>query len=396
MPIPVDGTSLSTYALAALDDAIDYIGGSVEANGIWIYCPSPAGATAATVTVADTSLTLTITGGASAGTSTFDLSSAAYDTITELVAGINALTGKWVAGAICNGSATSGDLVTTGALSCLGSTNEVTLKIVDNYGLTALINRATDFIERYCGRRFLSRSYDRAQYIGNGREKLVIRDFPLSRVFRVSEGRTNTFYVTNTSAVSFAAVEISATTLYLNADGTVTELTLSPYTTIADVVTAINAVSGWTATQIAGGTRKATYTSSDGSTAVSELLPMPAQRCKSPNVAYVEMPDTDLDDYSIVGGGADEDRDSGMLYRVGGWINGETYYIDYVAGYSTVPAALGEACLMLVKYAKEKASRDSGVSSESLGDYSYSLRDFKDALPADILGELKFFRSFVM
>jgi hypothetical protein len=385
--------SLSNYALTTLAAASDYIGGTPQVNGIWIYCPSPTGSTAATVTVAENSISLVITGGASAGTSTFDLTAAAYDTITELVAGINALTGKWVAGAMCNGSASSSDLIVTGALSCLGSANEITLRIADNYGLTELINRATDFIERYCGRRLMSRSYDRAQYVGRGYDKLILRDYPVSRVFRISEGETNSFSVTNTSAVSFATVEVTATKVRLNADGTVTEKTISDYATIADVVAVINTVSGWSAVQLAGATRKAYYTGSDGSTKVSELLPMPAQRCMSPNVAYVEMPDSDVSDYSLYLGGGDTERDAGMLYRVGGWTSGVTYYIDYVAGFSTAPACLEEACLMLVKYAKDKMSKDGVLQSETMADYSYNMGVMGNTFSKDMMEQIGMFRA---
>jgi len=393
--------SLSAYALTSLAAARDYIGGVPETNGIWIYCPA-AGATAATAEISDTLLTLIITGGASAATKTFDLTAAANDTITELVAAINAYAlpatptavYPWKAGAITNGSALSTDLIVTGAQSALGAANELTLRIDDNYGLTELINRSSDFIEKYCGRRFKTRSYDRVPYVGNGRPAMVLRQYPVTRVYRVSAGRTNAFYVTNTTAVNFATVEVDSTKVRLNADGTVSDKTLATYATINLLIAAINATSGWTATLVAEGTRCPYYTGSDGTTKVSELIPMPAQRCMSPNVAYVEVPDDDIDDYQVIGGGMDEDRDAGMLYRAGGWANGETFLIDSVCGFSTIPSCLEEACLMLVKYAKDKASHSSDIQSEGLGDYQYSIGVLGNTFGKEMLDQIKMFRAF--
>lgn len=385
--------SIGQYALVNLAAAKTYLGDIPRKSGLWLYCPSPTGATAATAEVTATTLVLIITGGASAGTTTITFSDSDSDTISELIDKINALTGKWVAGAICNGSASSTDLVVTGAQSALGSASELTLLIEDNYGVERAIDRATDFIERFCNRKFYTRTYSREQYQGSGREALVLRNYPVTRVFRVSAGVTNTFSVTNTTAKNFASVEVNATTLKINADGTVTSFTLSSYATINLLIAAINATSGWTATLIAEGTRSATYTGAGGS-AVSEIVPMPAQRCLSPNVGYVQVTDDDIDDYWISGGGTDEDRDSGILIRAGGWSRLELFFVDYIAGYSTVPAALEEACLMLIKHARDRQSHDTNVSHESLGDYSYTLRDLKEALPESVRNEVSLFRAF--
>lgn len=388
--------SVGAYALTSLQAARDYLGSVPAKPGIWIYSPSPTGATAATVEVSDTTLTLTITGGASAGTSTFTLGAAAYDTLTELVAGINALTGKWLAGVIYNGAAASTDLVAAGSQSALGAANELTLLIEDNYGIERLVDRATGAIEFYCGRIFKTRSYDREFYSGSGRPYLTLRQYPVTRVFRVSAGWTNAFSVTNTTAKNFAAVDISPTVLRLIADGVSTSKTLSDYATIGDLITAINAVAGWTASAIANTDRAATYTGSDGSTKVGEIFPMPAQRCKSPNVAYVQVWDEELDDYYIIGGGRDENNDAGILSRAGNWRRGETYIIDYIAGYTTIPSALEEACLMLIKYGRDKTEHDGSVSSESLGDYSYTLGDLTRAWPEAMRQQVAMFRAIRM
>jgi hypothetical protein len=376
--------SVGTYALTTSADAAAYLGGYPQVNSFWALY-SGANATA-TIQINDNSVVLV-----DSTTTTIDTTAAAYDTITELIAKINTVSG-WTSGLIGVGAALGVDLVTTGALSA--KSTEQTIQIYDVYGVEKLVDRATDFIERYCGRKFKTRSYDRVQYTGNGGELLILNQYPVTRVFRVSEGMTNTFYVTNTTATNFATVEVNATQLRLNADGALTNLTLSTYATINLLIAAVNATSGWTATLVAEGTRCPYYTGSDGSTKVAELIPMPAQRCMSPNVAYVQVPGDDVDDYWIMAGGLDEDRDAGMLMREGGWVNGEIYLVDAICGWTTIPAALEEACLMLVKYARDKMSKDGVLQGEGLGDYNYQMGVMCNTFNKDMLDQIKLFRAF--
>lgn len=49
----------------------------------------------------------------------------------------------------------------------------------DNDLLTSLINAATDFIERYCDRRFLKTTYTNEIYDGNGANKLLLKQYPV-------------------------------------------------------------------------------------------------------------------------------------------------------------------------------------------------------------------------
>lgn len=66
-------------------------------GGFTLRHDGSAGATAATSEVKDDTLSLVITSGANAGTSAFDLTSANFDSITELVSAINALGTGWTA-----------------------------------------------------------------------------------------------------------------------------------------------------------------------------------------------------------------------------------------------------------------------------------------------------------
>jgi hypothetical protein len=251
--------------------------------------------------------------------------------------------------------------------------------------LTALIDRATGFMERYCGRKFKTRTYTREVYYGTGFPRILLNNYPVTSVGRVSSGRTNAFYIKNTTATNNASIEITATALKYTADGTTVSLTLASYATINLLISALNLVAGWSATLIttAAGTRKAT-----------DLLPRPAMYCMSPNVCYGEIPNSELSDYSIIDPG--EDVNCGALESSYGWTKGEEYFVDYTAGYATIPYALEEACLLLVAYRYRQKDQDTSLKSESLGDYSYSLRDMKAGIPDDLKSLIDAYRRFVL
>ena len=375
---------LSPYSLTTLDEAKSYIGRPPLKDALWLYC-SASDATAATATVSDTALTLVITGGTSAGTSTFTFSSSSYNTISELVAGINAATG-WAAGAIYHSDGDSTSLVVTGALSCLGSGNEITLKTEDDHGIEQLINRATDLIERYTGRLLVSRDYANERYVGNGTKRLILANYPALRVSSAKEGRTKAFGIKNTTATSTAYVEVTDTLVRLTADGTSSEITIASYATITLLVAAIEAVSGWDCT---------TPDSAVGAMAATELLPSYGARyCKAAEVD-IEIADEYLDDYSLEGG-TDEVRGSGILYNPAGWLRGVEYHITYTAGYTTIPYALEMACLELVKYKWDSAQAGGVYKSESLGDYSYTLGDFSKGISDQTRSTLDIFKRHAL
>ena len=390
---------VGAYALTSVDSAKGYLEKVPDRDGIWIYC-SASDATAATVEVTETGIVLIVTGGASAGTKTITFSTL---TVTALVAAINAYAlpagppavYPWKSGAMCNGSADAADLIVTGAQSCLAYAGQITLQVEDDYTIERLIDRATDSIERYCNRQLLSRAYNRQMYMGSGNERLILEQYPVTRVFRVSVSELNVFSIKQNNAASFAMFTVTPTQVLLGTDGAVTSLLLSSYSLISDVVTAINAVSGWECRLLntTWGTRKATYLGVDGITAVSELLPVAAAYCKSPILAWGRIPSLfDLTEYWLEKRGVDEQRDPGILFSPGGFTGGNFYWIDYMAGYTSTPYALEEACLLLVKYKWDSVSHDNAIQSERLGDYSYTLRDFKQALPDDVKNELDTFR----
>jgi hypothetical protein len=270
-------------------------------------------------------------------------------------------------------------LATLAQVKCyLGITDESSDAVLE-----ALIERATGFLERYCNRKLKTRSYTREVYYGNGGRHLFLDQYPATTISRVSIGRTNGFSIKNTTATNHATIEITSTALKYSADGAAaTGLTLASYATINLLITALNAVPGWTATLLNSslGTRKAT-----------DLLIRPAMYCKSPTVAYCEIPDDELTDYLLLS--PSEDRNYGVLYNPSGWTRGEEYFVDYTAGYTTVPYALEEACILLVKYRYDQRDTSTGLSGETLGDYSWTGRDLQNAVPDDLRAMIDLYRK---
>jgi len=381
--------SLWEYALATLDDVKSYIGSIPKKDGIWVYCTA-AGAMAATVEVTPTTMVLIITGGGSAGTNTLTFADANKDTISELVIAINALTG-WKAGAIYSGSASSTDLVPTGALSCLAAANEIVLKTEDNYLIDSLINAATDFIERYCNRKFDSRTYTKEIYYGTGCNRLILDEFPVTRVMRLSSGRANSFTIKNTSTdANYCTVEVTSTEIKLIVSGgtnaSVNELLLSSYASIDLLIAAINALAvGWSITTLATDT---------ASRDASELLERSAMAVTATAQAYCETVDDDITDYRLLK--PSEARNEGIIEIPGTFIAGREYFVSFIAGYTSIPYSLEQICIALVKHKYDQSKRDSGLKSETFGegaDYEYTLQDLKNGLPSELLDELNMFKK---
>lgn len=354
----------TTINLVSLNDLKAYLGELSKTNAIWIYSDG-ASATAATVEVTDTTMVLTITGGGDAGANTLTFADADTNTMTELITKINALSG-WKSGLICHPDEDSSNLIVTGALSCNTSANEITLLCVDEYNLNEWINRASRAIERYCNRKLKSRTYTREQYWGSGYDRLILEQYPATQVLRVAEGRTSAFSIRNTSSdMNWATVEITSTTMELIVDGGTndddTTLTLTSYTSIDALITAIEALSkGWSCTAISSET---------DTRDADELLIRPGMYVDSNAQAYCEIPNDYLTDFRLEK--PSEDRNEGVLYYTGGFTAGIEFFITYLAGYTTIPYDLELFCFELIKYKIDQKETDAGMRSERKGDYAY-------------------------
>jgi len=174
--------ALHSYALTTLESVKRFIGitdGDIQTPIFSLY-NSSGDATDATYQVTSAGIRLIVTGGVNADDSTLLFADANKDTITELVAYINVTLGKgWTAEVLANGGQASVSLTMIEATSCLLVANKKILYAPNDLLLEDLINSVTDFIERYCGRRFLKTTYTDLLMNGDGTEYLFLDNYPI-------------------------------------------------------------------------------------------------------------------------------------------------------------------------------------------------------------------------
>jgi len=343
----------------------------ISEDAIRLYAKSPA-ATAATVEVQYSDayayqLQLIITGGANEGTHNIDLDAAGSDTTAGLAATINNLDG-WVADLVGSGKYPSSDLRLLEQTSCLKETEAVTLAVVGDYFLEMLINHATTLIENELGYKIKKRTH-REYYSGQGTSHLWLENIPIVNINMLSEGRDDAMTVTyDNGDAAYATVEVTDSSVRLrkkvSGNTTVNELAFSDYTTIGSLDTAIDELSGWTATVV----------SSFDDYPTSDLIVSPAKSANDADVT-LEVPSACETDYEI------EDADIGRIYNPYGFTRGhKNWFIEYVAGYDTVPAPIESACLELVGMMYNLSTRDTSLKSERIGDYSFTMADRLDTI----------------
>jgi len=174
--------ALCAYALTTLESVKRFMGitdNDIQVPIFTLY-NSSGDATDATYQVTSTGIRLIVTGGVNADDSTLLFADANKDTITELVAYINATLGKgWVAEVVANGGQASASLTMIEATSCLLSANKKILYAPNDLLLEELINAVTDFIERYCNRRFKKTTYTDVLLDGNSTQYLFLDNYPI-------------------------------------------------------------------------------------------------------------------------------------------------------------------------------------------------------------------------
>jgi len=177
--------SLHTYALTTLESLKRFMGitdADIQTPMFTLY-NSSTDATEATYQVTSVAIILVVTGGVNAHIAqTFTFADADKDMITELVVAINAFGKGWVSEVVANGGQNSTDLTMIDATSCLLVANKKILYAPNNLLLEELINSVTDFMERYCGRRFYKTTYTALLVDGNGTAYLFLDNYPIISV----------------------------------------------------------------------------------------------------------------------------------------------------------------------------------------------------------------------
>ena len=271
----------------------------------------------------------------------------------------------------------------TGALTTLeGLKSQIGTDPNDDTLLNHLIDAASEKIERETGRRFAATDY--VQWInGAGQDRIMLDQYPIIRVQTVGVGRCPRLSISYTGAAVQAAVIITADNLRLltiatDGTNTTTDTALNSTTTISEVETAIDAVSGWSAT-----------TQTDGPSL--HLMPS-TNNLKSGDTVSVYGPD-----HWTYPSAIDIEAGTVMLDQVAWWPHhskGEWYQgdwlgalrdwnsagwggyrvmVQYRAGYETIPADIDQIAREIAASMYYRVSQDPNLQSENLGGYSYTL-----------------------
>ena len=324
-----------------------------------VYHSGASSVTAATVEVTAANLILKSTSASTITTTTTSLTASATDTLTELVAAVNAISG-WVARLDGNGEAASSDLVVTPVQSCYTATEDRQLTIVDTILVTALIRGVSDQIEAICNRAFASTSY--ASWVdGKGETWLYLPQAPLTAVQRVSVDTVNGLSITNgTTTHSLATVAVTSTgveTRHYDSAGTLVSnsATFASNATLTLMAAAITAFGGgWSAS---------VSDTSLGSRRAATLRPC-GHRDALGVTNYLAVADDPLDDFTT-------DDNGGMIESSATFAEGnQNVYVEYTAGYSTVPYPIQEICGELVAEAYNVMRTGYGLIGGALGNYA--------------------------
>lgn len=237
--------------------------------------------------------------------------------------------------------------------------------------IDTLVTAASDAIHKYCGRNLYDQTYDQL-YDGDVPE-LILREYPVQSVTWIRDCYRPVLDViqTDPSTNQRATVQVTSTgiTLIRVASGTVTTDTtvvFATYATLQDVVTAIAALGdGWSAlVRGSGAGDYGLWPSQDLYVAPFEGDGLGGQGpfdCRG-IYASLKMHVRDRQDFQTLANGV-------ILNDCAWWEGGRNHYrVKYVAGYTTIPEGLQQACAEWVAHLyyrslhdpNQAASTDSG------------------------------------
>lgn len=231
----------------------------------------------------------------------------------------------------------------------------------DDALMESLIDRASDFIQRYCARNFVSQRYYEWKDT-YGADRVALKHNPVENVRFVGVGGDNVLSVVSTlatdivSTISVNDVHIHLFRVEANGQEHTSNLTFASHDSISEMASAISGTTGFSATTIVN--TKTHY--------LRKLAGIDLKK----QTAILEAPNDALTDYAI-------DYDRGIIYgptlhRYRGFL------VDYTGGYGTIPYDLQQTTIEMASRLYNSRKRDPSLQSESLGGYSYSLRSVSD------------------
>ena len=225
---------------------------------------------------------------------------------------------------------------------------------------TRRANAACQAIQLYCGRDFDATTYH--EWLdGSGTQYLMLPQYPIIHLYLVANDIDDALTIGNTSTDAtelFCSVQEDTMTLTIKGGvnaGSDT-LTLSTYASMALLVAAIVALGkNWTAT---------VRTEED-----PQLIVPTAMTVGATETAYFYVGSSDF------WGEIDVEKAEGILHYDFGWARGhQNYFVNWQAGYATVPANLTEIALQVAADMWEAAGRGRFIQSERTGDTQTVLR----------------------
>ena len=231
--------------------------------------------------------------------------------------------------------------------------------------VSSILTSSDKWVKEYCRRDFESATY--SEIHDGGCPYLFLKEYPITALSRISYGRDEVFSVNNTATSSYATCSCDGTNFNCNLNGSGSDLALATYTTLTTLVAAINALgSGWVATL---------SSSEYGDYLSSEIINFYGLSCIDSDIAYVEIPSGSITDFEL-------NPNTGQVKH--SFPSGfQNIYVDYTAGYSTIPEDLKMAVKILVQFIYNK------VQEDNLGNEYYSLGDVKKALTGELPIEVK-------
>ena len=239
----------------------------------------------------------------------------------------------------------------------------------------AAVAQAISMIETYTGRTFDATDY--IQWVdGSGTQELVIDQYPVIKVYRVSTCGKDTFTIENSSSLPYTVNITPNDTMQLTVAGaTTSELTLSDYTTLALMKAAVDAIGTWTMNVLTEDIPK-------------HIRPMIGNGV-SGGLIQIESPD---DDNDIIVNSISPSVIANYFGFPGGYAN---IFISYSAGYETadLPADLTNTATQLAADVVRGVTNDKSMKSEKIGDYSYTRGDSTQGNLAPYLETLCMYRE---
>lgn len=261
-----------------------------------------------------------------------------------------------------------------------------------NGNVARTMNAVEKFVNTYCNRNFESASYKEVIRDYRGGD-IVLKNFPVTAISKMSRGLTDVILISNSNSYSIANVSVTSTAVSLTYNTTTSTVDFATYTTLTDIVTQINTLgNGWSAS----------LANSDfGSILSTELVEDFGQNALNPYQVYLGIIETNvfytlLDDSGVVISGFYDDR-----YQYNEYTNttqGEYYrsrvyrnlYVNYTAGYTTIPVDLKDGMLKLIKYWYTQLSNSSvGIKSFSIDDYAVTYAGSTSMSGSSLPGDIK-------